>query len=375
MHFLLFIATLGLGVFQASLGYQGIEHHLGEGWAWAAIVAAFLFSSFLPITIGTYFGAVDVMHWDWYIGLMVAAPGLLFALPSMVMMALSVVLPSNSKRHNRDQKAFPSIEKKPDSVSYNAVQSVNYDTNAIDVEKHTAIVSRENQHVYVSENSQKANEILPEGLSIEDKKYPKALKVIEYSAAAAHSWAEVTKIPKIYQARFLDALEAEHTIDTAKLAVELVEAHQEQLRPYANEAANDALAEARTIGAEAEKEFIEVYDLLGRPDDANPILKKIEAKFGQPQRAMEAQLQRERERQVQASRLERRQRERDQAETIQIKKQRLRREQDRKYRQDLGREERTKQPRSRIATDISAVVIFALSISFLLLLSTSFLYR
>lgn len=343
MYFLMFIAMLGLGLFQARLGFLGIEYHFGEGWAWATIGATFLFRSFLPIAIGAYFGAVDVMHWDWYIGLLVAAPGLLFALPSMVMMALSDVLPNNPKRHNRDQKAFPSIQESPTPVSYAAAQSENYDTYAIEVERHTAIASRENQHVYVSENSQKANEVLPESLSIEEQKYPKALKVIEYSAAAAHSWDEVTEIPKIYQTRFLDALEAEPTIDTAKLAVELIEAHQEQLRPYAIEAANDALAEVRTIGTEAEKEFIEVYDLLGRPDDVNSILKKIEAKFGQPQRALDAQPQRERERQEEASRFERRQRERDQAEGIQIEKQRIRRERDRLYLRELKREELGKQ--------------------------------
>ena len=32
----------------------------------------------LPITIGSYFGAVDVMGWDWYVGLAIAAPGLYF---------------------------------------------------------------------------------------------------------------------------------------------------------------------------------------------------------------------------------------------------------------------------------------------------------
>ncbi|MCL7404904.1 hypothetical protein MWN63_02775 [Paradonghicola geojensis] len=222
-----------------------------------------------------------------------------------------------------------------------------------------------------SKNSEDANEVFPERPAIEEKKISKALKVIEYSAAAAHSWAEVTAMPKIYQTRFLEALEAEPTIDTGKLAWQLIEEHQKQLRPYDNEDANDALAQARTIGEEAEKEFIEVYDLIGRLDDANFILQKIEAKFGPSQRTLDAQNQQERERQERerqererqeleqqkreqhererqerkieiAALFERRQREREQKELDQIEKQRIRREQDRLYLQKLRREQRSR---------------------------------
>jgi hypothetical protein len=75
---LVFIAA---GIFQLWLGYQGIEYHLGAGWAIAAAIAAFGFRFMLPLTIGSYFGAVDVMGWDWYIGVAIAAPGVVFLLP------------------------------------------------------------------------------------------------------------------------------------------------------------------------------------------------------------------------------------------------------------------------------------------------------
>ena len=42
----------------------------------------------LPLTIGTFFGALDVWGWPWYGALLFAAPGLLFTLPGAVGLAL-----------------------------------------------------------------------------------------------------------------------------------------------------------------------------------------------------------------------------------------------------------------------------------------------
>ena len=74
----LFLIFIVAGLFQLWLGYQGIEYHFGFGWALGALLVAFWFRFMLPITIGSYFGAVDVMGWDWYVGLAIAAPGLYF---------------------------------------------------------------------------------------------------------------------------------------------------------------------------------------------------------------------------------------------------------------------------------------------------------
>ena len=62
----------------------GIEHHLGGIWAFAAVVVAFLFRFTLPITIGAFFGARDVWHWQWALALVFAAPGLLVAVPALL---------------------------------------------------------------------------------------------------------------------------------------------------------------------------------------------------------------------------------------------------------------------------------------------------
>jgi hypothetical protein len=61
-------------------GYLGIEHRIGGGWAVAAVAAAFIFRFTLPITIGSFFGAMDVWGWHWAGALLFAAPGLAFML-------------------------------------------------------------------------------------------------------------------------------------------------------------------------------------------------------------------------------------------------------------------------------------------------------
>lgn len=88
---LLFPIFLLVGLAQIFLGYIGIEHHLGFWAAVAAIAAAIMFRVMLPITIGSYFGAVDVLGWPWWGGVLVAAPGLLFIAPAMVMAALEPI--------------------------------------------------------------------------------------------------------------------------------------------------------------------------------------------------------------------------------------------------------------------------------------------
>jgi hypothetical protein len=75
---LLMIVFMGYGLLQIWAGYIGIEYHLGGGWAIGAVVVAFLLRFTLPITIGSFFGAMDVWGWHWAGALVFAAPGLLF---------------------------------------------------------------------------------------------------------------------------------------------------------------------------------------------------------------------------------------------------------------------------------------------------------
>ena len=83
------ILFLLVGIVQIFVGYIGIEHHLGGGFAIGAVVLGFVFRIMFPLTIGTFFGALDVWGWPWYGALALAAPGLLFIVPALVTAAIS----------------------------------------------------------------------------------------------------------------------------------------------------------------------------------------------------------------------------------------------------------------------------------------------
>jgi hypothetical protein len=86
-----FIAILAFGALQIYAGYLGIEHHLGAGWAAAALIGAFLFRFALPITIGSFFGAMNVWGWHWAAAAAFAAPGLLLLIPGTIASIIAMV--------------------------------------------------------------------------------------------------------------------------------------------------------------------------------------------------------------------------------------------------------------------------------------------
>ena len=86
------ILFLIVGVVQIYVGFIGIEYHLGSGFAFGALFLGFFFRIMFPLTIGTFFGALDVWGWPWYGALAFAAPGLLFILPALVTGAISTLV-------------------------------------------------------------------------------------------------------------------------------------------------------------------------------------------------------------------------------------------------------------------------------------------
>ena len=86
------IFFLGFAIVQGAIGYLGIEYHFGSGWAIGVLVLAFLFRFTLPLTIGTFFGALDVFGWPWYGALLITLPGLLFMVPGAIGIALAGLL-------------------------------------------------------------------------------------------------------------------------------------------------------------------------------------------------------------------------------------------------------------------------------------------
>ena len=85
MQALGFVLFIVYGIAQIVAAYVGIDFHLGAGWAIGAMVAAFLFRFTLPITVGSFFGAMDVWNWHWVLAGLFAAPGLAFVIPGVLM--------------------------------------------------------------------------------------------------------------------------------------------------------------------------------------------------------------------------------------------------------------------------------------------------
>lgn len=88
--FVAFFAVLAYSGAQLFAGFVGIEDGLGMLWAWVALVAALIFRFTLPITVGSFFGAMNVWGWHWAAAALFAAPGLLLIVPGVLAYVLSL---------------------------------------------------------------------------------------------------------------------------------------------------------------------------------------------------------------------------------------------------------------------------------------------
>lgn len=81
-----------LGIAQLVAGHVGIEQGLGPLWAALVLFAALVFRFTLPITIGAFFGAMNVWGWRWALAALFAAPGILLIIPGFLGSVLSVAM-------------------------------------------------------------------------------------------------------------------------------------------------------------------------------------------------------------------------------------------------------------------------------------------
>ena len=88
---LMFLAFLLFGAAQLVAARAGIEHHVGGFWAILIIALAFFFRFPLPITIGAFFGAMEVWDWHWAVAATFAAPGLLLMIPQFLAAVLGML--------------------------------------------------------------------------------------------------------------------------------------------------------------------------------------------------------------------------------------------------------------------------------------------
>ena len=86
-----FLSILAFGLAQLAAGYAGISDGLGVGWAAGALFVALVFRFTLPITVGSFFGAMNVWGWHWALAAVFAAPGLLLIIPGALASILSMV--------------------------------------------------------------------------------------------------------------------------------------------------------------------------------------------------------------------------------------------------------------------------------------------
>ena len=83
------IFFLLFAVVQAAIGFMGIEYHLGHGWAIGFLIAAFIFRFTLPLTIGTFFGALNVLDWPLIGAILITLPGLVFMIPGAIAIGIA----------------------------------------------------------------------------------------------------------------------------------------------------------------------------------------------------------------------------------------------------------------------------------------------
>jgi len=116
-------------------------------------------------------------------------------------------------------------------------------------------------------------------LTLENKVKKGAELVLEYSDDAKKNFDRLKQLPKSIAQTFIEKLEEDPSQDTRKLSDDLIAAHEAEIRPYQQEKLNQALAQARELGPEAEQEFRKVVALLGDKIDANEVLARLREKF------------------------------------------------------------------------------------------------
>ena len=96
------LLMLGIGLAQMVIGYIGIDYHLGAGWAIGAVVLALVFRFSLPLTVGTFFGAMDVFGFSFIVALLITLPGLLLMVPGAIAAGIAGLVSSFKSKPNYD---------------------------------------------------------------------------------------------------------------------------------------------------------------------------------------------------------------------------------------------------------------------------------
>jgi len=125
--------TGGLGIIffllfalvQAAIGFMGIEYHLGYGWAIGFLIAAFVLRFTLPLTIGTFFGALNVLDWPLIGAILITLPGLIFMIPGAIAIGIAGLSSLfKEKNQNQYQQNFNTQEENNYAYNNNEIKDV-----------------------------------------------------------------------------------------------------------------------------------------------------------------------------------------------------------------------------------------------------------
>lgn len=119
------IFFLLFAVVQAAIGFMGIEYHLGQGWAIGFLIAAFVFRFTLPLTIGTFFGALNVLDWSLIGAILITLPGLIFMIPGAIAIGIAGLSSLfKEKNQNEYRSNYNAQEENNDTHNNNEIKNV-----------------------------------------------------------------------------------------------------------------------------------------------------------------------------------------------------------------------------------------------------------
>jgi hypothetical protein len=91
MQVLGILAFFVLGIAQVIAGWVGADYYVGGFWASVILVACLMTRFMFPLTIFGFLGAIYVWEWPWWGAALLTFPGLLIAIPSLLVMALGAL--------------------------------------------------------------------------------------------------------------------------------------------------------------------------------------------------------------------------------------------------------------------------------------------
>ena len=93
------ILLISLIFFHIIVGFLGLQYYFGSIMGIFLIIMCFLLKFFIPISIATFFGALNVIEWHWIPSLLISLPGIIFLKPSFLTKNVQFYSSNKSKKN------------------------------------------------------------------------------------------------------------------------------------------------------------------------------------------------------------------------------------------------------------------------------------